>query len=196
MADFTIAFQKTLAFEGGYVCDPDDPGGETYRGIARRFNPDWEGWKTVDRVKGRADFPGCLDNRGALQGAVREFYKQRFWDRFQGDLIVSQEAADELFDTSVNLGVTQAVTFLQTALNVLNRNQTLYLDVVEDGLCGPKTLEALSKYLRSDRVDYLITVANILQGLHYIALMKRYPVQEKYARGWLKRVCFDAGSHA
>jgi len=29
----------TLAHVGGYVKDPHDAGGETYKGIARRFNP-------------------------------------------------------------------------------------------------------------------------------------------------------------
>ncbi|MFM7564688.1 MAG: glycosyl hydrolase 108 family protein, partial [Planctomycetota bacterium] len=39
MADFAIAFDETMINEGGYVDDPDDRGGETYRGVARRFHP-------------------------------------------------------------------------------------------------------------------------------------------------------------
>ena len=193
MADFGKAYEKTLAFEGEYAFDPDDPGGETYRGIARRFNPGWEGWKTIDRTKRMAGFPENLESIGPLQTAVRKFYKQHYWDRFQGDMIASQEIANELFDASVNLGVTRAVTFLQTGLNVLNRDQSLYPDVVEDGLCGPRTLEALTRYLQHDSVEYLLKVANILQGMHYIAIMKKSPTQEKYARGWLDRI--DIGPH-
>ena len=30
------AIEKTLAHEGGYVNDPDDPGGETNFGISKR----------------------------------------------------------------------------------------------------------------------------------------------------------------
>ncbi|MDD4050452.1 MAG: glycosyl hydrolase 108 family protein [candidate division Zixibacteria bacterium] len=188
MASFGIAYQKTLEFEGGYVFDPDDGGGETYRGIARRFNPGWDGWKTIDRARGTADFPQNLDSIEPLQAAARKFYKQHYWDRFQGDMIVSQEIADELFDTGVNLGVTRAVTFLQAALNILNRNQTLYQDIADDGSCGPETLEAIGRYLQNDPVEYLLKIANILQGMHYIAFMKKNPMQEKYARGWLARV--------
>lgn len=196
MADFGKAYAKTLEFEGGYVFDPDDGGGETYRGIARRFNPGWEGWKTIDRLKGKPDFPQNLENIAPLQEAVRKFFKQHYWDRFQGDLIVSQEIADELFDTGVNLGVTKAVTFLQTALNILNRNQTLYPDIAEDGCCGPVTLEAIDRYLQNDPVEYLLKIANILQGMHYIAFMKKSPTQEKYARGWLDRVAIGPDPQA
>ena len=34
MAKFIISFQKTVTNEGGYINDPDDLGGETYKGIA------------------------------------------------------------------------------------------------------------------------------------------------------------------
>jgi len=49
-------FQKdilpvVLKFEGGYANVPGDKGGETYRGISRNKNPDWVGWKTIDKIK-------------------------------------------------------------------------------------------------------------------------------------------------
>lgn len=188
MADFARAFRKTIRFEGGYVNDPDDPGGETYRGIARRDHPGWEGWPVIDAAKSSPGFPGCLDRRKTLQEAVRLFYRQQYWDRIRGDSIASQEVADEVFEAGVNLGVRRAVTFLQTALNVLNRRQTLYTDVVEDGVCGPDTLAALEAYLQTEPPELVITVANILQGMHYITLMQQNAVREKYARGWLGRV--------
>ena len=54
MADFKEAFELTLAHEGGYVKDPDDRGGETYKGIARRYNPGWSGWARIDKAKKQA----------------------------------------------------------------------------------------------------------------------------------------------
>ena len=38
MANFDIAYRRTSRFEGGYVNDPKDAGGETYNGISRTAN--------------------------------------------------------------------------------------------------------------------------------------------------------------
>jgi lysozyme family protein len=188
MASFDQALPEVLAYEGGYVNDPDDRGGETYKGVARRLNGDWAGWRRVDRARRERGFPASLERDRELQRLVREFYKQRYWNQFQGDAIPEQAVADELFDTAVNLGVARAVTFLQRALNVLNRNGTLYPDLVDDGAFGPRSLAALNTYLARDTAALLLKVLNILQGMHYIEFMTRSPVQEKFARGWLKRV--------
>ena len=71
-----------------------------------------------------------------------------FWDRFWGDEVsaIAPSLARELFDTAVNMGVTRSVSFLQEALNVLNRNQLLYHDLTVDGSFGPKSIEALQQY--------------------------------------------------
>jgi len=189
MADFRIAFNKTGAFEGEYSNDPDDAGGETYRGIARQHHPEWEGWVMIDKYdKTAADFPAVLKRDQALSVSVEAFYKIKFWDKFLGDHIPAQEIADEMFDTGVNMGTGRAVKFLQEGLNILNRNEVLYEDIKVDGDFGTNTLRTLKTYLAKDDSMYLMKVMNILQGMHYINYMKQAPVQEKYARGWLKRV--------
>jgi len=73
-------------------------------------------------------------------------------------------------------------------VNLLNRNQKNYVDIVEDGLLGRNTLKALNACLENDDISVLLKVMNIFQGMHYIEYMRKDPVQEKYARGWLKRV--------
>lgn len=188
MANFTKAYQVTMGHEGGYAKDADDLGGETYRGISRKFNPGWVGWAKVDKARRQAGFPRSLDRNTSLQGDVAAFYKQHYWDKFQGDAIPNQAIADELFDTGVNMGIARAVEFLQRALNVLNRNQRLYKDLVADGLFGPKTLAAVRAYLRKDKPELLLKIMNVLQGMHYVDFMTKSPIQEKYARGWFKRV--------
>jgi len=186
MANFEAAFKKTMEHEGKYSDDPADLGGETYRGISRRFNPSWEGWKIVDRIKGES-----LDLTEEIQGKLdfltREFYRINYWDKFLGVEISFQPVAEELFDTAVNMGIGRAVKFLQTALNCLNRNETLYDDLQEDGIFGFKTLDALDT-LQGDELELLFKMLNTLQGAHYIAIMKSNPVQEKFCRGWFKRV--------
>ncbi|MFQ5587022.1 MAG: glycoside hydrolase family 108 protein [Thermodesulfobacteriota bacterium] len=192
MANFNEAFIKTAAHEGGYVNDPDDAGGETYKGVARRYNPSWSGWEIIDIIKqeteSSSELKKSLEQNEQLQSEVRLFYKQFYWDRFWGDEVPVQEIAEELFDTGVNMGVRKAVSFLQESLNLLNRNQKSYADIGEDGLFGPTTLRTLETYCKNDKPSSLLTVMNILQGMHYIERMRKNPVQEKYARGWLKRV--------
>lgn len=192
MANFDEAFEKTAAIEGGYVFDPDDAGGETYKGISRRFNPSWKGWYRIDEIKRASSrkkkFDKVFEQDESLQKEVVLFYKEAYWDKFWGDEIPVQEIAEELFDTGVNMGVRRAVGFLQEGLNLLNRNQKNYNDIVEDGLFGKNTLKVLMAYLEIDEISYLLKVMNILQGMHYIEYMRKSPTQEKYARGWLKRV--------
>ncbi|MFQ5708014.1 MAG: glycoside hydrolase family 108 protein [bacterium] len=197
MADFKEAFDKTMGHEGGYVNDPNDAGGETYKGVARRYNPDWNGWGIIDQLKDAPNFPKNLDDSQPLQDAVKALYKQKYWNPFWGDEIPDQDIAEELFDTGVNMGTGRAIKFLQQGLNLLNRNGKLYGDIVEDGDFGQNTFDALTAYLsgkgrafdrQKDKPDLLLKIMNILQGMHYINYMRKSPTQEKYARGWLKRV--------
>ena len=39
MAEFKLAIPRVITNEGGYVNDPDDPGGETKYGISKRSYP-------------------------------------------------------------------------------------------------------------------------------------------------------------
>ncbi|MCG6965844.1 MAG: hypothetical protein LJE59_04990 [Chromatiaceae bacterium] len=188
MADFSAAFEITSAHEGGYVNDPVDRGGETYRGIARVHHPDWAGWKSIDAKRGKAGFPKSLDKDAALLAQVRAFYKGAYWDRFMGDEMPDQAVANELYDTAVNMGVRRAVRFLQSSLNLLNRNQKDYLDLIVDGWFGDKTMATMQALLKKDRdSDALVKMMNIQQGARYVEIMAGDPGQERFARGWIKR---------
>ncbi len=192
MANFEQAYEITMGHEGGYVNDNDDAGGETYKGVARKKNKHWDGWKRVDELKEEGDaFPGNLDDDAVFQEEIRRFYKQRYWDTFWGDDVSDQSIANELFDTGVNMGVGRAVKFLQASLNLLNRNGALYGEIAVDGGFGRNTLNALESYLDKDHPKFLFKLLNLLQGQHYIKIMTKSPVQEKYARGWLQRVDFS-----
>ena len=188
MANFTEAYQQTSAHEGGYVNDSVDRGGETYRGISRVHHPGWNGWDRIDALKAEAGFPGLLADASNLQASVKSFYKQKYWDKFLGDDISSQQIAMELYDTGVNMGVRRSVRFLQNGLNLLNRNQKNYQDLIVDGWLGQQSLDVLVKYLRLDgNSNALLKLMNIQQGARYVGIMEHDSTQEKYARGWLKR---------
>lgn len=188
MAKFMEAYGITLIHEGNYSNDSIDVGGETFKGISRKYYPSWSGWEIIGGAKKLASFPACIINDRKLNTLVKSFYKANYWDRFWGDEISNQEIANELFDTAVNMGVSRAVKFLQAGLNLLNRNQQNYPDITEDGKFGKNTLRTLKVYLLYDNAGYLLKIMNVLQGAHYINYMKKSPTQEKFARGWLKRV--------
>ncbi len=188
MADFISAYRKLECYEGGYVLDRDDPGGETFRGISRRRYPEWPGWEAIDGLKGGSDFPNCLGADSCLQTSVTCFYRQQYWDRFCGDRITHQGVADELLEAGVNMGLAQAVRFFQEALNLLNIQDKPYGNLVADGRFGPQTLAALNHCLDQGKSDYLLKIVNIFQGMHYISLVRRNPAFEKFLRGWLNRV--------
>ena len=190
MANFNEAYDITLKHEGGYVKDPVDVGGETYKGISRRYHPSWEGWGIIDGYKLRQGFPNSAYKDSNLEILVKRFYKMYFWDVNLLDKFTSQNIANEMFDTGVNMGVSRAATFLQRALNVLNNNGTIYVDLVVDGRLGPATLRAMSSCISYRGDSYLYKVMNILQGMHYIDFMNKSPIQERFAYGWFNRVQF------
>ena len=188
MANFDEAYDITLGHEGGYTNDPVDVGGETYKGVARRYYPDWIGWSIIDVAKTSFNFPHSLRDNDNLDILIKHFYKENYWNLFWGDQIPNQEVANEMFDTGVNMGVGRAVKYLQKSLNLLNRNRKNYPDIVEDGAFGDNTLLTLKIYLDMDDTSFLLKIMNILQGMHYIDYMTKSPTQERFARGWLKRV--------
>ena len=113
MANFEIAYKRTAKFEGGYVNDPNDRGGETYAGISRRAHPKWAGWATIDRAKKEKNFPKNLSSNVVLQQQVRTLYRNNYWTPIWGDRIKRQEVANELYDFGVNAGVGTSIKLQQ-----------------------------------------------------------------------------------
>jgi lysozyme family protein len=192
MADFEIAFGETEINEGGYVNDPVDEGGETYRGVTRRFHPDWPGWAIVDKHKAVSpdSFQTCLDNDESLHELVKQVYRRDYWNPIRGDEIPNQHIANKVFDTGVNQGVARSIRYLQESLNLLNRNQKDYADIAVDGTLGDVTLATLQQFMQLEhgQPDYLLKSLALMQGSYYLDILRRKPAQQKFARGWLNRV--------
>jgi len=190
MANFDTSYKIIEKNEGLYSNDTSDKGGETYKGIARKKNPNWSGWIIVDRYKLQPNFPKNMYSDVELDTCVKLFYKEEYWDINKLDNFSSQILADELLDTGVNMGVGKAAKFLQLTLNVLNKNGTTYPDITEDGKIGPNTLQTLNTCIGRVGEEVIFKILNLLQGNYYIDIMTRDPSQEKYTLGWLKRVTF------
>lgn len=114
MAKFEIAYKRTKRFEGGYVNDPKDAGGETYNGISRRANPTWAGWRVVDEMKRKSNFPKNLRERKSILDDLEfSLYKTNYWDPVWGDKLRVQTVANDMYDTAVNMGVATSIKLSQ-----------------------------------------------------------------------------------
>lgn len=191
MADFDKAFRVSSAARGGYKGVSQSS--EIYRGIDRRFHPSWDGWPIVDALKFAAsdeqELHSTLAQNKRLGEKVRSWFRQTYWDRFSGDRIQSQEIAEELFESSAELGVGRAVNCLQKSLNVLRAgggsDQTF---IVEDGRLGQETLDALEISLKTGGSPYVLHVMRILQAFHYISRIKKNPGRDAIAAERLKNL--------
>lgn len=116
MANFLIAYKKTGGWEGGWNHVANDRGGETYKGIARKFWPKWGGWKIVDSKKPLKH--GAMIKDEALEKLVLDFYKKQFWDVVSGDDIEDQNIANTLYDFGVNAGHGRSIQNIQEVLGL------------------------------------------------------------------------------
>lgn len=92
---FEQIIEKVLGHEGGYVNNPNDPGGETKFGITKRDFPN-EDIKTLTRER------------------AKELYKELYWDKPQLEK-VPIHLKYIVFDTGVNMGTGMAIKILQRA---------------------------------------------------------------------------------
>jgi lysozyme family protein len=180
MANFNLTYTKYVApFEGGYANDPRDKGGETYKGIARNYNRNWEGWPIIDRYK--AQMGGKIPTNYKFQDSnldslVIKRYKQNYWDKFLGDRIKSQDVANIFFDMYVNSGA--AVRLMQEVMRSLGKN------IVVDGAMGEQTLTALNSLPPADVYNRYKEA----RRQYYYDIVESDPSQEKFLKGWLNRV--------
>lgn len=172
---FDSAFKKVVLIEGGYSDNPADSGGKTMYGV-------------TEAVARAAGFSGLMRDLSPSQ--ARSIYKARYWDVLRLDDVdeLSPSVAHEVFDTAVNCGVGVAGTFLQRALNALNRQEKDYDDIVADGIVGLMTLAALRAYLKKRGNEgelVMMRALNSLQGARYIELAERREKDEQFLYGWM-----------
>jgi len=172
MADFNQAYKIMQSHEGGYGNDPDDPGGETYKGIARNIHSKWLGWHIIDLLKRERDFPSNLERHAELQNEVETFYEIQFWNRISGSLISDQAVANSIFDFAVNAGVNTSATLAQ-----------MVSGTKADGVIGPLSVEAIN----SVPTDHFLAAFTVAKIARYINIVKKRPSSRKYFYGWVCR---------
>lgn len=159
-SNFDSAFSHVMQSEGGYVNDPDDPGGETNLGVTK------ESWAAY---LGRPIADGEM--KTLTKDVVKPFYKKMYWDAVYGDDL--PKGIDYLaFDLSVNAGAKQSIKFMQRAVGAK-----------DDGFMGPATLNAIMK---ADQRMLILGFTN-QKELFYKDIAARKPEQAKFLKGWLTR---------
>lgn len=172
MADFEKALIRTTHEEGGYANVSGDRGGETYRGIARNYNPDWAGWSVIDRQGSIAHGAIILE----AEELVGDFYRKKYWSVVRGDEIKNQALAELIFDWSVNSG--KAVREIQKVLNF-----QFGANLVIDGVFGSKTLAAINA-ANADALSNGIVNARIA---YYAGGVSDGWLDSKFLRGLVNR---------
>lgn len=147
-----------LKWEGHYVDDDDDPGGETKYGISKRAHPD-------------------VDIANLTEDDAKEIYRREYWVPAGCPRITHEGLACFHMDTAVNLGVARAVKLLQQAAFI----------TPNDGRFGQVTESHLKLLHRWGQTSYVLQDYYKLRVHHYTRLAHSDPSRRKFLLGWLRR---------
>ncbi|MGF1492893.1 MAG: glycoside hydrolase family 108 protein [Microcoleaceae cyanobacterium] len=157
---FDAALAFTLYFEGGLSDHPADKGGRTYRGILQT---------EYNAYRSRRGLPP-LDVAKMSNAELLEIYRG-YWDGSEA-AAMHPSLAIVMFDTAVNFGIENSVTFLQQALGL-----------PQTGRFDAATREALrlgnNKYTALQMVNERI--------LYRYKRVQEDPSQMAFFHGWLSR---------
>ena len=160
---------RLLKYEGGHTKDPDDPGGETYCGISRRWNGTWQGWKFVD-----------ASDAVTAKFWVTNFYSTK-WVEYGMDKLKNNIIAEPVFDFAINCGVTNAVKGLQAALNRCGQAVSI------DCKIGPQTIAAVEHITIKANEPELLEWLAVERIKRYIDVVNGSEKLRKFMDGWIKR---------
>lgn len=153
-----------LEWEGGFVNDPDDPGGATNKGITQAV---YDGYRKQHGLAHQSV-------EKISDAEVAEIYQNNYWNAaHRGSLPEPLDMV--MFDTAVNMGVGTAVTFLQHCLHV-----------AEDGHFGPATAGALEAHKHA--APGLASCFLAAREARYHSIAVRHPNMSKFLKGWLNRL--------
>jgi len=179
MRSVTAIADEIIAREGGYVNDPDDPGGATNYGVTihtmRRLGLDLDG-------DGRVT---VQDVRRLTKATARKIFVDHYFRRPRiAELPEALQAS--VFDMYVNAGA-HAVRILQRLLNAMGHALAV------DGVIGPRTVAA-ARAAEAAAPDHIADAYGIERRNYYYALADRRPASRKFARrrdggkgGWIRR---------
>ena len=153
MSVFDTIFERLMKHEGGYVNHPSDPGGETMYGVTKR----------VAQAHG---YHG--DMRKLPKSLAKQITEKSYYKAVKGDEL-DRLIAWQLTDAAYNHGNRQAVKFLQRAVGAN-----------DDGLIGPRTLEAVAAMDKNDVV--------LLFNAERLEFFTNLRIWQNFGKGWARRI--------
>lgn len=171
--------EAIVAREGGFVDDPDDPGGATNHGVTigtlRALGIDLTGDGQVS----------VADLRALTRAQAVAIFERHYFHRPRiGTLPAALHPS--VFDMYVNAGA-NAVRLLQRLI------RDMRIEVAVDGVIGPKTAAAAAAAAAA-APDHLVDAYGIARRNYYYALADARPASRKFARrldggkgGWILR---------
>ncbi|MHA6347023.1 holin-associated N-acetylmuramidase [Roseivivax sp. CAU 1761] len=171
--------EEIVSREGGYVDDPDDPGGATNFGVTLG---------TLTRLGGDLDGDGRVtkdDVRRLTRDQAVDIFLTHYYER-PGIASLPEPVRASVFDMYVNAGA-NAVKILQRLLRDMG------WPVAVDGIIGPETRRA-ARAAQAAAPDHFADAYGIARRDYYFAIADRRPASRKYARsraggkgGWIRR---------
>jgi len=171
--------KEIVAREGGFVNDPDDPGGATNRGVTLG---------TLQRLGLDLNRDGVVserDLRALTADQAAEIYVKHYFEAPQIDKL-PQAVQASVFDMQVNAGA-NAIRILQELLNRMGQAVTV------DGALGPQTIAAARAAAAPDP-QLFADAYGIARRNYYYDLADRRPQSRKYTTtrkgtkgGWILR---------
>lgn len=171
--------QEIVAREGGFVNDPDDPGGATNFGVTiqtlRRLGIDVNRDTRID----------VADVTALTRAQAVEIYLKHYYEG-PGIAALPEVLQPSVFDMYVNAG--------PNAVKILQRLMTeMGFPSEPDGVIGPQTIRAAEMAFDA-APSYLADAYGIARRNYYYALADKRPASRKFARardggkgGWIKR---------
>lgn len=162
MPTFKDAILTILDHEGGFVNNPADRGGATNLGITIGTLSTWLGRQAT-----------IADVQNLTKDTAIAIYKKNYWDKVSGDQLKYYSVALTLFDQAVNRGPASAIKQAQKIVGV-----------TQDGVMGPKTVEAINKMPDSQFLPQYLSAS----AAFYNKLVQNDSSQGVFLQGWLNRI--------
>lgn len=159
---FKEIIQFTLDFEGGYVNNKNDPGGETNFGISKKAFP-------------------RLDIKNLTKEEAQKIYFLNYFHPLNIEQIPNKNLRFKLFDMGVLCGIQTSIKNLQNCLNLITGRNLLV-----DGILGSKTNLAIQSIANQEGLVWTVT-----KGFEdYLMNLATKKTLAQFKEGWLRRARF------